>query len=82
MSLEFRWWGIIVHLNRTAACWAAQSHPQFEQLLNSIPEPWQTFVRAAIAAYKWVMGTDGLDMHFNWFGFVHWLGPNGASQPC
>jgi hypothetical protein len=50
------------------------------------PEPWRTIVRGAIAAYKWAFGnstgTDGLDLHFNWFGFIHWWGPTGASQPC
>jgi hypothetical protein len=86
MWLEFRWWGVIVHLNREAACWIAQSHPERERLLESIPEPWRTIVRGAIAAYKWAFGnstgTDGLDLHFNWFGFIHWWGPTGASQPC
>jgi hypothetical protein len=24
------------------------------------------------------MGADGIDLHFNWFGFLHWFGPNGT----
>lgn len=86
MGLEFRPWGVIVHLNREAGCWAAQSRPELEQLLNAIPEPYGTFVRGAIAVHKWAfarsMGEGGLDLHFNWFGFLHWFGPNGTPQPC
>jgi hypothetical protein len=86
MGLEFRWWGVILHLNRDAACWAAANHPEMENLLNSIPEPWRTIVRGAIAVYKWLIGslagTEGVDIHFNWFGFVHWIGGRGEPQPC
>jgi hypothetical protein len=86
MWLEFRVWGVIAHLNRDAACWAAAGRPELEQLLNAIPAPWGTIVRGAIAVHKWIIGqrtgVDGLDIHFNWFGFAHWFGPNGASQPC
>ena len=86
MGLEWRIWGVIVHLNREAACWAAKSHPEFERLLEAIPEPWRTIVRGVIFVHKWIMGqvtgTDGLDLHFNWFGFLHWMGPRGTVQPC
>ena len=52
MGIEFKIWGVIVHLNREAGCWAAQSRPELEQLLNAIPEPWGTIVRGAIAVHK------------------------------
>jgi hypothetical protein len=85
MWLEFRWWGVIVHLTREAACLAITGSPNFEQPLNEVPEPWRTFIRAAIAAYSWTIGdrigVDGVDIHLNWFGFVHWIGPSGAPQP-
>jgi len=86
MGIEFRWWGFILHLDRKTACWAASSHPEYERYLDNIPQPWQTFVRGGIAAYKWlmavVMGSEGIDIHFNWFGFVHWIGTRGVLQPC
>ena len=86
MELEFRGWGFIAHLNQDAGCWAAASRPELEKLLEAIPEPWRTFVKGAIAFHKWIfnqrMGTEGLDLHFNWFGFCHWVGPRGGLQPC
>ncbi|MFE1839624.1 hypothetical protein [Streptomyces sviceus] len=86
MELEFRWWGFIAHLNREVGCWVAASHPEAEKYLDAIPEPWRTFVKVAIAVHKWGfnqrMGADGLDMHFNWGGFCHWIGPIGNLQRC
>jgi hypothetical protein len=86
VGFSFYWWGFILHLNHDAACWAAGSHPEFEQYLNRLSEPWRTIVVAAIAAYKWAIGantgTDGVDIHFNWFGFPHWIGARGGLQPC
>jgi hypothetical protein len=86
MWLEFRWWGVILHLNREVACWAAANRPEVEPYFNAIPEPWRSIVKGVIAVYKFAFGRstgqNGLDVHLNWFGIVHWWGPNGASQPC
>jgi hypothetical protein len=62
------------------------SHPEFEKLLDAIPEPWRTIVKGAIAAHKWLiskrMGSEGIYIDFNWGGFIHFMGPEGNLQPC
>ena len=86
VSLKFHWWGARLSLNREAGCWASKGHPEFEKLLDAIPEPWRTIVKVAIAAHKWLinqrMGSDGIYIDFNWAGFIHFMGPEGDLQPC
>ena len=78
---EFHWWGARLSLNREAGCWASISHPEFEKLLDAIPEPWRTIVKVAIGAHKWLinkrMGSEGIYIDFNWAGFIHFMGPVG-----
>jgi hypothetical protein len=86
IALKFHWWGARLNLNREAGCWASMSHPEFERLLDAIPEPWRTVVRVAIAAHKWMinkrMGSEGIYIDFNWAGFIHFMGPEGNLKPC
>lgn len=86
ISLKFHWWGARLSLNREAGCWASMSHPEFEKLLDAIPEPWRTIVKVAIGAHKWLinkrMGSEGIYIDFNWAGFIHFMGPVGDLQSC
>lgn len=86
VSLKFHWWGARLSLNRQAGCWASKGHPEFERLLDAIPEPWRTIVKVAITAHKWLinerMGSEGIYIDFNWAGFIHFMGPEGNPQPC
>jgi hypothetical protein len=85
-SVEARWWGIIVSLNRGEGCFAATGIPAAEVLLNAIPPPFGQIVLVAIKIHKaWIganVGAEGVDLHFNWGGFLHWVGSRGALQPC
>lgn len=85
-SGEFRWWGVIVSLNREEACLVATGSPAGEAMLNAIPAPWGQLVLLAVKVHKaWInanTGTDGTDLHFNWGGFLHYVGARGDPQPC
>jgi|tagenome__1003787_1003787.scaffolds.fasta_scaffold18072195_1 hypothetical protein len=83
---ELRWWGAIVQLNHEEACFASTGSSTGEALLNAIPPPWGELVKLAVRLNKnWIranVGTDGVDLHFNWAGFLHWVGRVGDAQPC
>ena len=80
------WWGLIVELNREEGCFVATGSPAGEALLNAIPPPWGQLVLLAVKVHKaWIAantGTDGVDLHFNWGGFLHYVGRRGDAQPC
>jgi hypothetical protein len=88
MWFEFRWWGFILHLDRATGCWAAQARPELEKLITgNVGNVWLIqVILGAIALYKWwigiSLGTNGVQIHFNWFGVVHWIAPDGALRPC
>ena len=87
MQLQFRWWGAIVSLNRDEGCFAASGLPEFGNfILLAIPPPWGEIVLAAVILHKsWIggnMGTDGVDLHFNWGGTLHWVARRGNPQGC
>lgn len=85
-SGELRWWGAIVHLDREEGCFAVTGSPAGEALLNAIPQPWGALVSLAVKMHKaWIgsnAGTEGVDLHFNWGGFLHYVGRRGDPQPC
>jgi hypothetical protein len=85
-SVSTRWWGVIVSLNREEGCFAATGSPAGEALLNAIPPPWGQIVLLAVKVHKfWIganMGTEGIDLHFNWGGFLHYVGRRGDPQAC
>jgi hypothetical protein len=87
VAIEFRWWGAVVSLDRSAGCFAAHGVPAAGDLvLLSIPPPWGPLVLIAVKAHKaWIasqMGANGVDLHLNWAGFVHWVGPRGGRLDC
>jgi hypothetical protein len=86
VEVQVRWWGLIVSLDRSTGCAVAQGIPEAEALLNIIPPPWGQLVilgirlqRALIASR---MGAEGVDVHINWAGIVHWAEPRGPLQGC
>ena len=85
-TVSTRWWGIIVSLNHEEGCFAATGSPAGEALLNAIPPPWGQIVLIAVKIHKaWIganIGSDGVDLHFNWGGFLHYVGRRGDPQPC
>ena len=85
-EIATRWWGIIVSLNREEGCLAATGSREGEALLNAIPPPWGQLVLLAVKIHKfWIgsnAGTDGIDLHFNWAGFLHYVGRRGDPAPC
>jgi hypothetical protein len=85
-TLSTRWWGIIVSLNHEEGCFAATGSPAGEALLNAIPPPWGQIVLIVIKIHKaWIganIGGDGVDLHFNWGGFLHYVGRRGDPEPC
>lgn len=85
-SVEPRYWGLILHLNRDEGCAVARGSKEAETLLLAIPEPFGSLVRSGIALHKAVIGmntgTEGIDIHFNWAGFAHWFGRIGSPQTC
>jgi hypothetical protein len=86
VEIQFWWWGANISLDRTTACFAAKGIPQAgDLLLLTIPPPWGPLALVAVKAHKaWIhaqMGTAGVDLHFNWAGFLHWVGPRGHSAP-
>jgi hypothetical protein len=84
-TVQSRWWGVIVTLNREEGCFAATGSAAGEALLNTIPV-WGPLIWAAIKLHKlWIAsntGTDGVDLHFNWLGFLQYVGRRGAFEPC
>jgi hypothetical protein len=84
-QVQTRWWGVIVSLNREEACFAATGIPAGEVLLNAIPI-WGPVIVIAVKFHKaWIganTGTEGVDLHFNWAGFLHYVGRIGDYQPC
>jgi len=87
IGVEVRWWGVIVSLDREWGCFAATGIPALEELIKSVvPSPFGDAVVAAIRWHKgWIgrnVGTDGLDLHFNWAGFLHWVEPRGPREGC
>ena len=86
VEVQVRWWGLIVSLDRSTGCAVAHGIPEAEALLNAIPPPWGQLVilgirlqRALIASR---MGAEGVDIHINWAGIVHWAEPRGPLQGC
>jgi hypothetical protein len=87
VSIRFNWWGAVVSLEREAACFAATGYPALGNLIMSfIPPPWNFVTMAAVNLHKyWIgaqMGSQGVDLHFNWGGFIHWVEPRGPRQAC
>jgi hypothetical protein len=84
-TVQPRWWGVIVTLNREEACFAATGSPAGEALLNTIPI-WGPIIWAAVKLHKlWIAsntGTDGVDLHFSWLGFLQYVGRRGHFEPC
>jgi hypothetical protein len=86
-AVETRWWGVIVSLDRPGGCFAATGVPEAgDLLLLTIPAPWGQIVLLAVKLHKaWIganMGTDGVDLHFNWGGFLHFVAGRGEPQSC
>jgi hypothetical protein len=85
-QIRTNWWGLIVELNREEGCFVATGSPAGEALLNAIPPPWGQLVLLAVKVHKaWIganTGTEGVDLHFNWAGFLHYVGRRGDAQPC
>jgi hypothetical protein len=81
-----RWWGIIASLNHEEVCGIATGSSADEVLLNAIPPPWGQIVLLSVKIHKaWIganIGHDGVDLHFNWGGFLHYVGRRGDPQPC
>jgi hypothetical protein len=87
-GIEMRWWGAVVHLDRYEGCLAATGVPAARDLLlQAIPPPYGPIVLAAVQQQKQLigsrMGTEGVDLHFNWIGgFIHLVETKGQTQPC
>jgi len=83
---EFKWWGLIVHLDRQEGCFAANGVPEAAALFALIPQPYGVAAAATVQLNKaWIgsrVGTEGVDLHFNWAGFMHWVEPRGEPQEC
>ena len=87
ISVSVRWFGGVVSLDRPEACFAAHGIPAAGELIGAtVALPWSAFIVAAIALHKeWIasqMGQDGVDLHMNWAGFVHWVAPRGDLRAC
>lgn len=87
VGVEPRLWGVIVHLDREVGCWAATGLPQLElAIMAAVPSPFNVLVVAAIKLHKaWIgsrMGSNGVDLHISWAGFIHWVEPRGDLQAC
>jgi len=87
VEVRFQWWDVIVSLDRTVGCFAASGRPEGEALIAAfVPPPWSAFAIAAIRAHKtWIgsrMGSEGVDLYFNWAGFIHRVEPRGHLQSC
>jgi hypothetical protein len=86
-ELEARLWGAILHLDRSEGCFAATGVPAAgDLLLLTIPWPYGPAALAAVKLHKaWIgsrLGSEGVDLHFNWGGFMHWVETRGFVQPC
>jgi hypothetical protein len=84
-TVQPRWWGVVVSLDREEGCFAATGSPAGEALLNAIPV-WGPLVWGIVKLHKqWIAantGTEGVDLHFNWGGFLHYVGRRGDYEPC
>jgi len=84
-TVQPRWWGVVVSLNREEGCFAATGSPAGEALLNAIPV-WGSIIWGAVKLHKqWIganTGTDGVDLHFNWAGFLHYVARRGDYEAC
>lgn len=86
-SVRIEWFGGVVSLDRSEACFAAHGIPAAGELITAtVALPWSALIVAAIALHKeWIasqMGRDGVDLSMNWAGFVHWVAPRGELQAC
>src|SRR2546429_1730505 len=85
-EFEFRWWGGIVHLDRQEGCFAATGVPEASLLFAAIPQPYGLAAAATVQLNKaWIgsrAGTEGVDLHFNWAGFMHWVETRCKPQAC
>jgi hypothetical protein len=80
-------WGAIVSLNREEACFASRGLPEGEGLIMAaVPQPWGTLVVALVKLHKFLIGanvgTNGVDLHINWGGFLHHVARRGDLQAC
>ncbi|MDL5159891.1 hypothetical protein [Actinomycetospora termitidis] len=84
-EVEPRFWGLIVHLDQGEGCFAAQGVPAGELALGAIPV-WGPLILAAVKIHKaWIganTGDQGVDLHFNWGGFLHFVGRRGNPFTC
>lgn len=84
-SIRWEWWGARVFIDRDASCFLAADHPWGYAALMTIPPPWNVVAVAAVKAYKGFlamqMGSEGVELHFNWSGTLHWIAPRGVPQP-
>lgn len=85
-KVKTRWWGVIVELDRDEACFAATGIDGYDYITGAIAPPWGALVVAAILVHKaWIggnTGANGVDLHFNWAGFLHHVAQRGPYQRC
>jgi hypothetical protein len=86
-SVSVQWWGAVIGLDRSEGCFAATGVPEAGALiLATVPQPYGAAVAAAVVIHKaWIgsqMGTEGVDLHLNWAGFVHWVQRRGDPMAC
>jgi hypothetical protein len=86
-SVQFEWWGVRFLLDRSEGCFAATGVPELgDLLLLTIPPPYGPLALAAVKLHKkWIadnVGSEGVELHLNWAGFMHWVEPRGVREPC
>jgi hypothetical protein len=88
-SFGFNWGGAVLSVDRDLACSSVYGYQDLATLLVVsvfIPVPWNFVAMNAVSAYKgWMasqMGSQGVDISFNWWGSVTRIDPRGPHQPC
>ncbi|MFE5817960.1 hypothetical protein [Streptomyces sp. NPDC056479] len=80
-EVQTRWWGLVVSLDRSEGDFAATGIPVAGELLVLTVPLYGPLILAAIEAHKqWIgsrLGTEGVDLHLNWAGFLHWVETRG-----
>jgi hypothetical protein len=86
VEVQVRWWGLIVSLDRSTGCDIVQGLSEAEALLNAIPPPWKQLVILGLRLQRDLiasrMGAEGVELHINWAGIVHWAQPRGPLRAC